>query len=111
MRREMLSDWLVIFDDAGVPPLPSKPRDHGQNPFYRKGEPVVFGPYLYLQAASSFGLAKYSPGDVYNRFKSLSGLDQQYAGEVTGIMAALLAGTPHNVNEQGRERVSFNAVQ
>lgn len=90
-EREMISDWLVMFDLAKVPPLPSAPRQHGTNPLYSANTPVVFGMYLYMQLAASYAVSgSYSALEVFTLFRNVTALDEKYGHEVTGLFAALL---------------------
>ena len=58
-------------------------------PFYFPGDPVVFGPFLYLELASIY--AGRSQTEVFETFNDFSVLDQQYGKFVTGMMSAMLA--------------------
>lgn len=54
--------------------------------FYHPGEPVIFGPFLFLEAA----LGERDPASTYARFSQICPLDIGYGKAVTGFLAAWL---------------------
>ncbi len=107
-RDAQIRDWLVMFADArrgserarsGA--SSSDPFQHSPgNPFFRVNVPVVFGMFMYLEVAALF--ASLEPRRVMDRFSTYCMLDQGYAGEITGLFAALTASAvstpPDNVD-------------
>ena len=58
-------------------------------PFFFPDEPVVFGPFLYLELASIY--ASYPKEKVFETFYDFTVLDNRYGKFVTGMLAAMLA--------------------
>jgi hypothetical protein len=90
-ERRILSDFLVMMDAAGIAPVVAN-RTRGANAFYRKGTPVVFGLYTYLELALLFcNGSSDTPSRVFRRFHGFSALTQQYGNDVFALGAALTA--------------------
>ena len=93
-RAFQIRDWLTMLDDAQRwTETPPEYRAAFQitegNPFFRPTIPIVFGLFMYLECAALY--AHCDPGAVRTHFASFCSLDQGYAGEITGLFAALIA--------------------
>lgn len=82
-RESQRAEWVEMLDGAHAAP----PCDAG--PFFRVGQPVFLGLYLYLDLAILDAPAPAS--EVFTKFASFSRLDQGYGRAVTGLLAALVA--------------------
>ncbi len=86
MAAEQARQWIDMFagstHDAACDP------DEVAPCFYRPGEPVCFGPFLYLETALlDTGL---SAPDVFRKFTGFCCLDQDHGHAITGMLAAWL---------------------
>ena len=91
-KRLQIKDWLIMLDDAQRWKAASADASFETtpgNPFFRPEIPVVFGMFMYLECAALY--AHCPPNQVRDHFTSFCGLDQGYAGEITGLFAALIA--------------------
>jgi hypothetical protein len=84
-RGEQAVAWRAMVHAAHHPLEPIQP----ENPFFRPGLPVIFGPFLYLPLAAAF--YQRPPVEVFLHFMDFSVLDQEHGRVVTGLLAALVA--------------------
>jgi hypothetical protein len=90
--REAMADaqaqqWLAMYAQRDQ----QTPLEHpGPADFYRPGQPVMMGTFLFGSLALS--AAHRSAEKVYDIFRGFCRLDQTYGSVITGLMAAALAG-------------------
>lgn len=85
-EREMLSDFLAMYDAAGRTPASNVTR--GDNRFFVAGQPVVFGSYMYLEIGAVLS-ARRTGGAALEAYARFSALDQLWGRDVSGLLVAL----------------------
>ncbi len=89
-RHAQIEAWLCMLEDAER--LKREPvgfRERECNVFFRKNQPVVFGPFMYLELAAIHACCP--EREVFDRFAGFSCLDQGYGRYVSGWLAALMS--------------------
>ena len=81
-RNAQIDNWKLMYDAADA--LPPRIKD-----FFKPNVPVVFGFFLFLEAAAF--RTRYQPVENYLYFREATRLDQGYAKSATGFLTSIVS--------------------